>query len=212
MLQNQNMKAIIPYAIVALLAAAGAILLMRGCDKTTPLQQNKTAVDSAGQADAAYHKSLQSEIDRLEGDSATAQDVIDNQARQLAWYEAQLSNTGEEIGQTIKVMDSVRIIHDTPALVSSCDTLENQVEAARVQIHGFRLATDSLLAERDHNDLIKDSLTRIFRSAFLHADSAGNFYKDQYNTLFKKQKRSILTEKVLVGAGAALILGLLIKK
>lgn len=206
------MKTVIPYLIAILLGAAICFMLMRGCNKTTPLQQSKTAVDSVAMADAAYHKNLQSEIDRLEGDSATAQDVIDNQARQLAWYEAQLTNTGQEIGQTIKAMDSVRIIHDTPAFVSNCDTLETQVEAARVQVHGFRLANDSLQAERDHNDLIKDSLTRIFHSAFLHADSAGNFYKDQYNTLFKKQKQSILTEKVLVGAGAALILGLLIKK
>jgi len=193
-------------------AIVAALVCMRGCSKTTPLQQSRTAVDSMSQADVAYHKTLQSEIDRLTGDSSTQADVIDIQARQLAWYEAQLSNTGQEIGATINTMDSVRIIHDTPALVISCDTLEYQVKQARVQIHGFRLATDSLLAARDGMDRIKDSTTQAFRSAFLHADSAGSFYQDQYNVLFKKQKRSILTEKALVGAGAALILGLLIKK
>ncbi len=189
-----------------------ALVCMRGCSKTTSLQQSKTAVDSVVQADIAYHKTLQSEIDRLTGDSSTQADVIDNQARQLAWYEAQLSNTGQEIGATIGRMDTSRAQHDTVPFIVDCDTLEGQVKQARVQVYGFRLATDSLLAARDQNDLIKDSLTRIFRSAFLHADSASNFYKDQYNTLYKRQKRSILTEKVLIGAGAALILGLLIKK
>ena len=192
--------------------AIAIIMLMRSCDDVKQTQQSKTAMDSAAAADADYHKSLQSEIDRLEGDSAARRDSIDNLTRQVAWYEAQLSNTGHEIGQTIRKLDSVRIIHDTPTFVSHCDTLENQVEAARVQIHGFRLATDSLLLARDGMDRIKDSLSRTWKSAFLHADSLSAFYQDQYNVLFKQQKKSILTEKVLIGAGAALILGLLIKK
>lgn len=189
-----------------------ALVLMRGCSKTTPLQQSKTAVDSTAAADAAFHKSLQSEIDRLQGDSATAQDVIDNHARQLAWYEAQLSNTGQQIGSTIKVMDSIRIIHDTPALVISCDTLEDQVKQARVQIHGFRLATDSLIDAYQDQGRIKDSMTQAFRSAFLHADSTGSFYLLQYNTLYKQQKRSILTEKITGAAAIVALVGLLIKK
>lgn len=206
------MKTAIPYLIAILLGAAICFMLMRGCGKVSPVQQSKTAVDSAAMADASYHKNLQSEIDRLEGDSATAQDVIDNQARQLAWYEAQLTNTGQEIGQTMGRMDTARIRHDTIPFIVDCDTLEGQVKQARVQIHGFRLATDSLIDSYQAQLRIDDSMKRNFRSAFLHADSAGNFYKDQYNVLYKRQKRSILTEKVMVGAGVALILGLLIKK
>lgn len=205
-------KGLLTYVLIMLLTAGCTVLLMRGCSKTTSLQQSKTAVDSVAQRHGDSIKWALSENDRLRGDSITQADVIDNQARQLAWYEAQLSSTGQEIGETMGRMDTARIRHDTIPFIVNCDTLEDQVKQARVQIHGFRLATDSLIDSYQTQLRIDDSMKRNFRSAFLHADSAGNFYKDQYNALYKRQKRSILTEKVLVGAGAALILGLLIKK
>lgn len=210
------MKSAIPYIIIAILAAAVCFLLMRGCNSTPSHQQDKAAVDSVAAADSAYHKALQSEIDRLTGDSATQQDVIDNLGRENAWYEVQLSNTGQAITGTLNRFDSATARRDTGAIVNSCDTLASQVKAAKVEVHGFRLVTDSLETALVGQGRIKDSISLTWKSAFLHADTAESFLTSKYNSLYtdytKQRKSNSITTKVLGGAVLVLLGALLIKK
>lgn len=210
------MKPIIPYFIVALLTAAGMFLLMRGCNSTPSHQQDKAAVDSAARADSAYHLSLLANVDRLEKDSVDKQDNIDNLTRQDAWYEAQLANTGQAITGTLNRFDSATARRDTSAIVNSCDTLVNQVKAAKTEVHGFRLVTDSLETALVGQGRIKDSISQTWKAAFLHADTAESFLTSKYNSLYtdytKQRKSNSITTKVLGGAVLVLLGSLLIKK
>lgn len=212
------MKAVVPYILVALLAAAVVLLLMRGCSKTTPLQPGKTAVDSASKADTAYHIGLQTTIDRLVSDSIAMRDSIDNQARQLAWYDVTLSADDDQITETMRALDTAKAHHNTVEIVAVCDSLQGEVISARKDVILYKGSADSLINLLHEQGAIMDSVADTWHSAYLHADSLNVFYKGQYDTLYAsyakqgtKLKRSSFIGKVLGGAAGALLLVLILK-
>lgn len=213
------MKAVFPYLLVAVLAAAVAILLMRGCSKTTLPQPDNAAVDSVTKAYGTYKSFAQANADSLEDKLLLKDDTIDNLSREMAWDEAQLSDQGDQIDATMRMLDSARARHDTIQVVISCDSLEGQVRVAQSEAIIYRGTVDSLLNVLDRQGQTKDSLTASWKSMFLHADTAQAFLQTRYNSLYvdygrqsAKLKITSTTGKVLGGAVAALLLGLLIKK
>lgn len=213
------MKTIAPYLIIAVLAAAVVFLLMRGCSKTTPPQSDQTAADSLTKAFSVYKASAQAIADSLEDQLLLKDDTIQNLSREMAWDEAQLSEQGDQIDATMQALDSARARHDTVQVVISCDSLEGQVRVAKSEAIVYRGTVDSLLAIMNRQGAAKDSLTAVWKSAFLHADTAQTMWQGLYGSLsadYAKQttklKITSTTGKVLGGVAAALLISLLIKK
>lgn len=213
------MKSIVPYLVVAVLAAAVTILAMRGCSNITSPPPGRTAVDSAVKADAAYAKAQNETISRLRADSSDKADIIEQDESQINWYQVQLSTDAGAIDGTLQSYDNAKVVHDTVKIVQSCDTLAREVVAAKSAVKDYMDANDSLVSAFIQQGEIKDSISRTWQDAFLHADSSRSFLQAKYDTLYnddvkktRKLKISSVTGKIGWGAALVFFLGLLIKK
>lgn len=211
-----------PYLITGLVCllvgAAAMLLLMHGCQSPPPHQQDKAAVDSTAR-DSAFRRLLEDSIEHQAGRLMEKDDMIENLNRQLYWYDAQLADANDEIDATKKQLDSARENRDTAQFVRSCDTLELQVGRGQAQVLLYKGTVDSLMGILARKSQLQDSIAASWRSAYLHADTAAAMIKTKYDLLYldyakqnARLKLSSNTGKVLGGAAAALLIGLLLKK
>jgi len=138
-----------------------ALVLMRGCSKTTPLQQSKTAVDSIESIKRHVYDSAQRvdspiiAFQRVEIDSFL--DVTNSlHATQLIMKYA-MDSLKDHIGNTLAALDEARGRHDTVKIGRNCDSLEAQVKQGIPMVTGYNTLTDSIIQAHVAIEVIQDS-------------------------------------------------------
>jgi hypothetical protein len=205
------------YVVVAL--AVLIFFLWKGCKPGPDHSGDKKAMDSLSRVYTVEKIKLIARADSLGREDSAKQAEIDRLIAEQLNLKRDLSGKGKAIDQTIASGVRLRIIHDTPGIVSNCDTLTKQVIEGKAEVIVYQGKTDSLIAAQQEQARVKDSLIATWHTAFLHADTAVDFQKKKYDDIYKdyvKVNRKLKFSNVMGKVGGTVIgilaVALIVKK